>query len=65
VVRVEVVINLLQVAEKQLAFRLLKNVQMQGTRNRGPAHRARGVRVFCGQIPKSEAYMEVRRNDEE
>jgi hypothetical protein len=24
-----------------------------------------GVRAFCGQIPKSEAYIEVRRNDEE
>jgi hypothetical protein len=23
-----------------------------------------GVRAFCGQIPKSEAYIEVRRNDE-
>ena len=37
-----------QVAEKHLAFRLLKNVQMQGA-----------------IIPKSEAYLEARRNDEE
>jgi hypothetical protein len=42
-------------------LRLLKNVQMQGTRNWGPAPRARGVRVFCGQISKREAYREARR----
>jgi hypothetical protein len=24
-----------------------------------------GVRAFCGQIPRSEAYIEVRRKDEE
>jgi hypothetical protein len=46
-------------------LRLLKHVQMQGTRNRGPAPGARGVRVFSGQISQSEAYIEVRRNDAE
>ena len=41
-----------------------KKLQMQGARNRGPAQRARGVRVFCGPILRNEAYIEVHRNDE-
>ena len=53
-----------QVAGKHVMFRLLKNVQIKGARNWRPAPRARGVRVFCGQIQRSEAYMVVRCNDE-
>jgi hypothetical protein len=44
-----------QVAEKHLLFRLLKNGQMQGTRQFSSASGG----------PKSEAYIGVRRNDEE
>jgi hypothetical protein len=44
-----------QVGEKKLPRRLLKNGQMQGTRQ--------FLSASGGQ--KSEAYMEVRRNDEE
>jgi hypothetical protein len=36
----------MQAAEKRLLFRLLKNVQMQGTRNRGPTQRVGSPRLL-------------------
>jgi hypothetical protein len=47
-----------------LLRRLMENDQIQGFRNWVPAPKARGVRVFCGQILRSEAYIKVRRSDD-
>jgi len=47
--------KLYQVAEKHLLCRLLKSDQMQGNRQF----------LSASGGPKSEAYIEVRRNDEE
>ncbi len=52
----------MQVAEKHVSFSLLKNVQMQGTRN---GDHPKGGESALADNPKSEAYIEVRRNDEE